>query len=558
MILKDSAPHQVTDHIFWLGSVKYEDFLQINCYLFYKNGQAVIVDPGPVDIFSSVQKAVEKICPLEDVRAIILSGHGPHICSSLPLWEESGFQGRIICHWRTWLTVKTMGLLSPFHTVKEEVHIGPDDLPLLHFLAYQSPHSPGGIMTWEPESKTLFSAEYFGFLGKNTNLFGDDDYLPRMVSFQREYFPYIAESTQNKVFDMIENIAPERICPANGCILEKPDISSLVDMFNPDTPASDLPLGGVLHGNEDISRISYNLNEELVRRTDEQLVDPVTGLYASSFYNNYLTEFMKSNDSGVVSYFRLDDMKQFNDEYGLSEGDRALSSFASIIQMTKPDDALLFRGAGPILILMLPDNLSAQYEDIIEKIKKEVRDSEEFLQRMTCSVAVSRLDEDVPESWNREDLLQRNIRDRLRMLDSLGGDSLCDYSEQDRRVEDNPVILIVDSDTHLIHLVTELFKGDKYTVQSCGNGNEAIHRIDLLRPAIILSEVHVPQMDGFRIREKILESTDLRSIPFVYVSFLKTESSVKRAQQLGVYHYLKKPLMLAELQGLIEFYTGEE
>ncbi|MDC7239044.1 MAG: response regulator [Spirochaetales bacterium] len=553
MILKDSAPRQIADNIYWLGSVKYEDFLQINCYLIYKEGKGVIVDPGPIDIFSSILKALEKVCPLEDVRVLVLSGHGPQVCSSLPLWEEAGFQGRVICHWKTWLTVKTMGLLSPFHTIKDENHKGPEDLPLLHFLSYNSPHSPGGIMTWEPDTKTLFSAEYFGFLGKNSLLFGNDEYLSRMISFQREYFPSVEGSVQKRVFEMLETLEPGRICPANGSILEKPDMKSLITMFNPENSEDLLPQTQEVSGREDISRLRYNLNEELVRRSDEQLVDTVTGLYGNTFYNKYLTEFIDSNSAGVVAYFRMDDMKTFNNEYGLQEGDSALASFGSILQKFKPDEALLFRGAGPILILMLPDSLASRSSEIIEEMKKEVRESEEFIQSMTCSVAVSRLDEDLPESWNREDLLQSNIRERLRLLDRLGEDSICDFSGKDMMTEESPVILILDSDSHLIHLLKEACREKDYQVHSCSDGAEAVHRIDLLRPALILSEIHIPQMDGFRIREKVLESTDLRSIPTVFISFQKTEVSVKRAHQLGVYHYLKKPLMLDELQGLIHY-----
>jgi len=44
------------------------------------------------------------------------------------------------------------------------------------------------------------------------------------------------------------------------------------------------------------------------------------------------------------------------------------------------------------------------------------------------------------------------------------------------------------------------------------------------------------------------------------MSHLKTEDSVRRAADLGVIHYLKKPLMLAEIQGIIRNLTdrGEE
>jgi CheY-like chemotaxis protein len=58
-------------------------------------------------------------------------------------------------------------------------------------------------------------------------------------------------------------------------------------------------------------------------------------------------------------------------------------------------------------------------------------------------------------------------------------------------------------------------------------------------------------MDGFMIRETMLQSSILKNIPFIILSHKKDEETVQRALSLEIVHYLKKPYMLSELIGIV-------
>jgi DNA-binding response OmpR family regulator len=99
-----------------------------------------------------------------------------------------------------------------------------------------------------------------------------------------------------------------------------------------------------------------------------------------------------------------------------------------------------------------------------------------------------------------------------------------------------------------------------YHVQRAVDGKEAQAMAEQCLPTLILSEVMLPKLDGFALRQRLLMRSETKNIPMLYMSHLKTEDSVRRAADLGVIHYLKKPLMLAEIQGIIRNLTdrGEE
>lgn len=62
----------------------------------------------------------------------------------------------------------------------------------------------------------------------------------------------------------------------------------------------------------------------------------------------------------------------------------------------------------------------------------------------------------------------------------------------------------------------------------------------------------LPKMDGFLVRERLSMQSSTKNIPFIIMSHLKNEDSVKRALALNVDYYFKKPYMLSELLGIIK------
>ncbi len=550
---KADSPVLLADSVYWLGSTNASDFLQINVYLVFRNGKALLIDPGPKDIFPQIRRALESLLPLEELSGIVLSNQNPDVCSSISLWEESGFRGNILAHWKNGVFINAYGLKNSVTSIKE-VQAGIGNLPEhIRFYPFSLGHD-AFLATFDESTGTLFSSVFFGAFGRSQNLFAQPAYANRMIYYHRNFMPSGREILP--VLSQIEALTPRLICPHHGEIIEYGSGDLCLQLRNAveDPSAGDGQTGGEDDREWDLEK--FELNEELVLSSDEKLVDPVTGLYNSSFYFGYLPGFIEANPGGTIGYLRIDKMMAFNQAFGFQEGDRIIATFATILQDNKPDEAFLFRDSGPMLILMLPDSCTSNHLDIIESLQNSVRDSDAFIQDMTCSAAVVSVEEAREKEGEAAENVLALIRERLGILGSQGTHSMCNYSKSAEELVQKTKILIIDPGNIYTHLLVEYLTFRGMDAEICRNGTDALRQIDLLHPDLIICETQVPQMDGFRIREQLLRSWDLRNIPFVFISHLKTVESVKRAQDLGVFHNLKKPVMLSEVEGLILHLLG--
>jgi len=559
MTQKEQGPVKLNDSLYWLGMGGNPGFLQVNVYMIYRDGVGILIDPGPSARFEEIKKACDSITGIENIQAVVVSHQDPDICSSLPDWERAGFRGKIITHWRTGILLQSFGLVSPFQNIKDNDTGIMDQYLSLRFLSFPHLHSPGNILTFDEKTRTLFSSDLFGAIGMNTHLYADDAYVSRMVFFHENYMP--STRLLHEGMNRINDLHPLTICPQHGSII-KTEIPKYIGALQSVKCGMGMDISpSEIDDINEVSRlkkINFELQENLILNSDEQIRDPVTGLYNNHYFETFFPVFIENNKKGYVSFIRLDQMKDFNNDFGYQEGDRAIATFAKILNEEKPDDCFLLRESGPILILMQPDAYAEDPALLLNRLQRKISDSDDFIRDMTCSVAVAGVSELHQESQNPARELLTLIRSRVKILDRMGPHSISDSSVQTEDLQDRKVILLIDSDVMTAKLISEYLSARDFLPVICSDGNSAMHQIDLNRPDAIIAEISVPQLDGFRIREQLTNTSDLREIPFIYMSHQKTEATVRRAQKLGVSHYLKKPVMLAEVYAILRILTDDK
>lgn len=555
---KETGPVQIAEGLYWLGVDDRDNLLQINAYLLIRNGMAVLFDPGPVPLFSKIQRSLLSLIPLDKVAYMVVSHQDPDIAASIPLWEKAGFKGDIVAHWRTALLLPAYGIQSRIVRINAQNQTLPDQAFLLTFVSLPYLHSPGTLGTLDRETRTLFSSDLFGSIEKNPALFADPEkYLRGMIYFHEHYMP--SSNLLNSVLDNLEELDLQKICPQHGSIIES-DIPRYFEVLR-DTHC------GILNSKawkkeeqlrsewKHLQKENLQLQESLVLNQDERIRDSITGLYNSEYFENYLPVFLQNNPEGAMAWLRLDAMQSFNSHYGHAEGDKAIAVFARIIQEQKPEELLIFRESGPQLILLLPYKDMQKNRHILSLLQKEIRDSEDFIQPLTCSIVMIAAEE-VLSSESPRDTLRMLHRSRMNTLEKMGLDSICDSENESRVQSIKPILLLLEPDPASAKYLQDYFLYRGFEVLVCSKGKEALRKVDIHRPSVIISEVQIPQVDGFRIRKKLLESEDLRNIPFLYMCRRKTEDLMLRALNLKVPLVLEKPLLLPELKGWIDFLTG--
>lgn len=114
-------------------------------------------------------------------------------------------------------------------------------------------------------------------------------------------------------------------------------------------------------------------------------------------------------------------------------------------------------------------------------------------------------------------------------------------------------VIIVEDDVEDYELILLAFKSIGVTneIVFFPDGEKALDYLLAVRrnPFIILSDINMPGMDGFELREAINESEYLRNktIPFIFLSTSNRLSDINRAYKMTVQGFFTKPDNLPEL-----------
>jgi CheY-like chemotaxis protein len=119
-------------------------------------------------------------------------------------------------------------------------------------------------------------------------------------------------------------------------------------------------------------------------------------------------------------------------------------------------------------------------------------------------------------------------------------------------------LLVVEDIPNVLELleVTLRFKG--YPVVTARNGAEAIDVIMREHPALVITDILMPKMDGYALVQKIRTDPKLRHIPVVFLSATYITPEDKAfALSLGAVRFLEKPVDTEEfLLTIAEILTG--
>ncbi|MBQ8163054.1 MAG: response regulator transcription factor [Clostridia bacterium] len=100
-------------------------------------------------------------------------------------------------------------------------------------------------------------------------------------------------------------------------------------------------------------------------------------------------------------------------------------------------------------------------------------------------------------------------------------------------------ILIAEDDKALNSLISMRLRDAGYEVKSCFDGREAISELEKNRYSMILSDIMMPNMDGFALAENVrLFDTE---IPMIFMSAKDDKVSKLLGYRLGIDDYIEKP-----------------
>lgn len=116
-------------------------------------------------------------------------------------------------------------------------------------------------------------------------------------------------------------------------------------------------------------------------------------------------------------------------------------------------------------------------------------------------------------------------------------------------------VLVVDDDPLILRILSTILDLEEFDVQTAENADEALALLESAAPALVVTDVMMPGMDGFELCSKI-KADHGPKLPVILLTAREDDDAVRQSQECGADAYLTKPFSPLELIDAIESLLG--
>ncbi|MCU0581952.1 MAG: response regulator [Syntrophales bacterium] len=120
-------------------------------------------------------------------------------------------------------------------------------------------------------------------------------------------------------------------------------------------------------------------------------------------------------------------------------------------------------------------------------------------------------------------------------------------------------VLIVDDSNAMRSVVRKVIQLSGFRMDNCyeaGNGKQALDVLSSEWVDVILSDIHMPEMDGFELLKEVHQHDVFKNIPVIMISTEGSLERVNEAYTLGAKGFIKKPFLPEELKRILHEVIG--
>lgn len=118
-------------------------------------------------------------------------------------------------------------------------------------------------------------------------------------------------------------------------------------------------------------------------------------------------------------------------------------------------------------------------------------------------------------------------------------------------------VLVVDDEADVVQLLVKSFrKADQYEVSTASNGFEAGIQVATFNPDMVILDLMMPNLDGFKVCQLIKSNPKTRHIRVLVVTGYASDENRQKALERGADDFMAKPARIAELKEKVEELLG--
>lgn len=113
-------------------------------------------------------------------------------------------------------------------------------------------------------------------------------------------------------------------------------------------------------------------------------------------------------------------------------------------------------------------------------------------------------------------------------------------------------ILLIEDNLEMRENTAEILELSDYEVETAENGKIGLEKAKEVLPDLIICDIMMPEMDGYRVLHLLGKKPETASIPFIFLTAKADKSDFRRGMELGADDYLTKPYDEMQLINAVE------
>ncbi|MEB3273226.1 MAG: response regulator [Prochlorothrix sp.] len=113
-------------------------------------------------------------------------------------------------------------------------------------------------------------------------------------------------------------------------------------------------------------------------------------------------------------------------------------------------------------------------------------------------------------------------------------------------------ILVIEDEPQVRRNIQDILELSGFSVQSAATGHQGVALAQQMLPDLIISDVMMPEMDGFEVVQALKNQPETARIPFIFLTAKASRQDWRQAMNLGADDYLTKPFTPQELLEAIQ------
>lgn len=210
-----------------------EKIIDTNQYMVISGDEAIVLDPGGVELFAPMLSSILKYVELEQIKYLFASHQDPDIISSLGFWDKTLVNAKLYSPWLWEGFIRHFGMdnieYMAIPDAGTSIQVGSISLNFIpaHYL-----HSSGNFNVYDPQAKILMSGDIGAALEeRNAPLYVKDfnKHIPTMKTFHQRWMP--SNQAKNDWCKRVRNLDIEMMMPQHGRIFKGDHVDEFINWF---------------------------------------------------------------------------------------------------------------------------------------------------------------------------------------------------------------------------------------------------------------------------------------------------------------------------------------